>query len=164
MQLIVHGCWCQIHRFVKRTDKLGHYTLLNVVWKVNNSSLNSIVWKRSFANFLFGFITERNFDHFWHAGRITDVAGSWHSDLSAIISATSYEADWTLSDTAIAFWNVSFLLTVALPLGNLVLVRNANNQSSLYIYCRAALSLRGTVEESSRHGTVPRHGIWESLL
>ena len=61
MQLIVHGCWCQIHRFVKRTDKLGHYTLLNVVWKVNNSSLNSIVWKRNFANFLFDFITERNF-------------------------------------------------------------------------------------------------------
>jgi len=39
-----------------------------------------------------------------------------------------------------------------------VLVRNTNNQSPLYIYCRAALSLRGTVEESSRHG------VWESLL
>jgi len=38
------------------------------------------------------------------------------------------------------------------------------NQSSLYIYCRAALSLRGTVGESSRHDTVPlaRHlGITE---
>jgi len=43
-------------------------------------------------------------------------------------------------------------------------VRNTKNQSSLYIYSRAALSLRGTVEESSRHGTVPRHGVWESLV
>ena len=117
MQLIVHGCWCQIHRFVKRTDKLGHYTLLNVVWKVNNSSLNTIVWKRNFANFVFGFITERNFDHFWHAGRITDSAGSCDSDLSAIISATSYEADWTLLWHGHCF--LKYLLCLELACNNL---------------------------------------------
>jgi len=38
------------------------------------------------------------------------------------------------------------------------LLGNTKNQSSLYIYCRAALSLRGTVGESSRHG------VWESLM
>jgi len=38
------------------------------------------------------------------------------------------------------------------------------NQFSLYIHFRAALSLRGTVGESSRHCTVPRHGVWKSLF
>jgi len=44
------------------------------------------------------------------------------------------------------------------------LLGNTKNQSSLYIYCRAALSLRGTEGESSRHDTVPRHSVWESLM
>jgi len=38
------------------------------------------------------------------------------------------------------------------------LLSNTMNQSSLYSYCRAALSLRGMVGKSLRHG------VWESLI
>ena len=45
-----------------------------------------------------------DFTIFWQAGRITDSARVWDLDFIAIISATSIEASWARSDTAIVFW------------------------------------------------------------
>jgi len=88
-----------------------------------------------------------------HFSNFLDFIWTWTLHLKILL-----DCGWTCTEfLKIRTGSGSQNMTVRSSLVRRLLLGYTMNQSSFYIYCRAALSLRGTVRESSRHG------VWESL-
>jgi len=167
----------------------AHFCHYQVFWTLRRASVGpqqrwieldwtGLYWIRTIANFVeFGLDPECKALQNLGSGQDLDWVdgkemGHFCCEKTAFFQFSGFSWTWKIfglwldSDWVLKNQDWIWIAKYDRPLifGPQIVARQHQKSIFAFIYCRAALSLRGMGGESSQHGTVPRHGVWESLL